>query len=211
MRAGPMRILGVADIPVLLRDNEIDTSLVPEVDLILSCGDLPYEYLSSLAKAFRAPLYYVRGNHDIRTLPEGCLLSSGCMEIDRRVVDFEGATLLGIGGSQWYNGGENQYTEIQMKRILRKIKRNLRKNLPIHIVITHSPPRRINDREDFCHRGFKTYRSLIEKYKPRFFLHGHIHQHFSDPGERISIHRETNVINCCGYHYFELPIDETVT
>ena len=35
-----------------------------EYDLMLSCGDLKAEYLSFLATLGRAPLYYVRGNHD---------------------------------------------------------------------------------------------------------------------------------------------------
>jgi uncharacterized protein len=210
MRAGPMRILGVSDIPALLRDNDIDTSVAPEVDLIVSCGDLPYDYLVSLAKAFHAPLYYVKGNHDIRPLPKECSISDGCMEIDRRVVAFEGITLLGISGCQWYNGGENQYTEAQMKRIFRGIKRDLRKRSVIDIVGTHAPPRKIHDKEDTCHRGFKTYRALIEKYKPRYFLHGHIHQLFSEPSQRVSIHHGTKVINCCGYHYLEIAADELV-
>ena len=50
-------------------------TLLQDVDLILSCGDLPPEYLSRLVNCFKAPLYYVRGNHDIRydeKPPEGC-------------------------------------------------------------------------------------------------------------------------------------------
>ena len=46
-----------------------------EYDLMLSCGDLKAEYLSFLATLGRAPLYYVRGNHDgnyDRRPPEGC-------------------------------------------------------------------------------------------------------------------------------------------
>ena len=35
-----------------------------QIDAIVGCGDLEPEYLDFLADAFRAPLLYVRGNHD---------------------------------------------------------------------------------------------------------------------------------------------------
>ena len=64
-----------------------------EYDLMLSCGDLKAEYLSFLATLGRAPLYYVRGNHDgnyDRRPPEGC----DCIE-DKLVV-FNGLRIAGL-------------------------------------------------------------------------------------------------------------------
>src|SRR5947207_13754792 len=34
------------------------------VDLVLSCGDLPYSYLDYIVSMLDVPLYGVRGNHD---------------------------------------------------------------------------------------------------------------------------------------------------
>ena len=70
-----MKILAVSDVvkPILFRHSDADP--FADVDLILSCGDLPPEYLSRLVNAFKAPLYYVHGNHDIRydrKPPAGC-------------------------------------------------------------------------------------------------------------------------------------------
>ena len=70
-----MKILSVSDVvkPGLLQHSNSDS--FADVDLILSCGDLPPEYLSRLVNSFKAPLYYVRGNHDIRydeKPPQGC-------------------------------------------------------------------------------------------------------------------------------------------
>jgi len=70
-----MKILSVSDVvkPILFQ-HSADSSFA-NVDLIISCGDLPTEYLSRLTHSFNAPLYYVRGNHDIRydeKPPAGC-------------------------------------------------------------------------------------------------------------------------------------------
>ena len=70
-----MKILSVSDVvkPRLLQHS--DSGSLANVDLILSCGDLPPQYLSRLVNFYKAPLYYVRGNHDIRydlKAPEGC-------------------------------------------------------------------------------------------------------------------------------------------
>lgn len=199
-----MRILTVADIPVLARDGLVLTEDVPPVDLVLSCGDLDYSYLRDLSAVFDAPLYYVKGNHDLRTAEAEGEIHDGCFNIHGKVVVYGGLRILGIEGSMWYNGGDNQYTEGQVKRILRQIKTDLRGKVPIDIVLTHAPPRHIHDREDLCHRGFTHYRRFIERYNPRFFVHGHVHDSFSCPEERITLYRRTTVINACGYHILEV-------
>ena len=61
-----MKILSVSDRVVSTLYDNFDAERFPKVDLILSCGDLPPEYLSYLVSSFNAPLYYVRGNHYIR-------------------------------------------------------------------------------------------------------------------------------------------------
>jgi len=73
--------------------------------------------------------------------------------------------------------------------------------------MTHAPPRYIHDAEDRCHRGFKSFRWLIDKYSPRFFIHGHIHANFAKPSQRITVVNHTKVINVYGYHVFD--IDDT--
>jgi len=61
-----IKILSVSDIVEPMVDRRVDSDLFKDIDLIVSCGDLPPEYLSRLVHFFKAPLYYVRGNHDIR-------------------------------------------------------------------------------------------------------------------------------------------------
>ena len=61
-----MRILSVSDYVVSALYDNFEVERFPKIDLILSCGDLPPEYLSNLYTSFNVPLYYVCGNHDIR-------------------------------------------------------------------------------------------------------------------------------------------------
>ena len=202
-----MRILTVSDIvePTLYR--QFDAARFGQIDLVISCGDLPPEYLEFLVGAFGVPLYYVRGNHDLRyaNKPPG-----GGSNIHCRMVEFRGMRFMGLEGSRWYNGGPFQYTEKQMRSIIRNLRLKLWWRGGIDIVVTHAPPRHVHDAEDRCHKGFNSFRWLIERYAPAYFLHGHIHAHFEDPAERISVVNTTRVINSCGYHILEIGDDDVV-
>lgn len=78
------------------------------------------------------------------------------------------------------------------------------------MVITHAPPRHIHDAEDLCHRGFRCFRWLIDRYSPSYFIHGHIHRHFNDPSERMTVVGKTKVINTYGYHIFDIEHEKMV-
>lgn len=202
-----MKILTVSDRVESILYDRFDEGQFPGVNLILSCGDLPPEYLSSLAASFSVPLYYVLGNHDIRFDSK---LPGGCIDLHAKLVNFQGINILGLEGSHWYNGGPHQYTEGQMRKIVKSIRaRNWRKG-GIDIIITHAPPRHIHDAEDQCHKGFKIYQWLIDHYSPRYFIHGHIHVNFNDPSQRISIVNKTKVINSYGYYLFEIADEQIV-
>lgn len=76
-----MRILVIADIESKALWDYFDKSMLENVDLIVSCGDLNPKYLSFLATFTKAPVIYVRGNHDANyemTPPDGCI----CIEDD---------------------------------------------------------------------------------------------------------------------------------
>ena len=196
----PMKILAVSDFIEPLHSDLLESSTLSDVELILSCGDLPPDYLSALSKAFGAPLYYIRGNHDIRYESSP---PKNCFDIHAQVVSFGERTILGLGGSHWYNGRPLQYTEAQMHQIVRFLRLRLRRYAGLDIVVAHAPPRHIHDAEDPCHRGFQVFRRLIDRYQPKYFLHGHIHRRFDDPGQRITRIGQTRVINCSGYYIFE--------
>ena len=91
-----------------------------------------------------------------------------------------------------------------MKTHIRRLRPAIWWRRGVDVVITHAPPRGIHDGEDLCHQGFTCFRWLIRKYRPRIFLHGHIHAYFRDASERTSIIDTTQVINTYGYHVLEI-------
>lgn len=196
-----MKILAVSDyVAPALYDN-FKPECFQGLDLIISCGDLPPEYLTFLAFKINVPLFYVKGNHDIRYDSKH---PGGCIHLDSKIFKYKGLRIMGFDGSRWYNGNVNQFTESQMRKKIRKMRLKLWWNKGVDIIITHAPPRFINDAEDLCHRGFKSFLPLIEKYSPLYFLHGHIHMNFTDHSQRITIVNKTKVINACGYYIFEI-------
>ncbi len=196
-----MKVLTVSDLVSPVLYPRFDQGRFPDVDLILSCGDLPPEYLTFLVSVFDAPMYYVRGNHDLRYREKP---PSGGINLHGNLLHFKGLRIMGFEGSRWYNGGPMQYTEQQMRRTVGKIRPLLWWNRGVDIVVTHAPPRHIHDAEDLCHRGFQTFRQLIDRYQPGYFFHGHVHAVFDNPSERITIINKTNVVNCCGYYFLDI-------
>lgn len=191
-----MKILTVSDRvePILLEQGRANPAA--GVALILACGDLPPEYLTRLTATLGAPLYYIKGNHDIRY---GNSPPAGCRHIHARIAHYRGLRILGLDGSRWYNGGPNQYTDSEMKWIVWRLNPLLWWNRGVDIVITHAPPRHVHDAQDRCHKGFKSFHPLIRRFSPKYFIHGHIHANFNDPAERETTINRTRVINSYGY------------
>lgn len=192
-----MRILIVSDIVVPELSGRFDLDPFKDVALAISCGDLPPEYLVGIHHRLNVPLYFVRGNHDIRYQGAPPV---GCVDIHRRWILFDGLRIMGLEGSRWYNGGPIQYRESQMRRMIWRMTPTLWVKGGVDLVVTHAPPRHVHDAEDLCHRGFKSYLKLIDRFRPRYFIHGHIHAHFTDATQRVTRIGTTQVINAVGYH-----------
>lgn len=197
-----MKILTISDFIDARLAYGADFSRFLKIDLILSCGDLAPEYLAFIKDRLNAPLYYVRGNHDIRYEASP---PRGCRDIDGRVIRFGGLRILGLEGSRWYNGKPIQYTDDRMRRKIRKLGLKLWWRGGIDIVISHAPPRGVHDAEDLCHRGFRSFLPVIRRYSPAYWIHGHIHKHFDEPAQRVTRYLNTRVINTCGYTILEIP------
>ena len=202
-----MKVLTVSDkVETILYDN-FQIEQFPGIELILACGDLPKEYLSFLVSMFNVPLFYIKGNHDLR--PDG-YKPGGCIDVNEKLVVHKGIRILGFQGSHWYNGEPNQYTERQMRRKIQKMRLKLWWHKGFDIVITHAPARHIHDKDDPCHRGFQCFRDLIERYAPGYFLHGHMHLNYTYDAPRMTEVNDTKVINSYGYYIFEIKTSQRV-
>ena len=172
------------------------------IDLILSAGDLKAEYLSFLVTMANRPLLYVHGNHDggyAQRPPEGCRC------IDGKLVTVGGLRILGLGGSALYNGGPHQYTEKQMRRRIDRLRLKLALAGGVDIVLTHAPVRGFGDEDNMTHRGFEAFLPLLDKYRPRYLVHGHIHQRYGVNRPRCYQYNETTIVNATGRYILEIP------
>ena len=61
----------------------------------------------------------------------------------------------------------------------------------------------LNDGEDLCHTGFDAFNGLMDKYKPRYFVHGHIHMTYGQDIPRLSSYGDTQVINAYESYTFD--------
>lgn len=198
-----MRILVLADHESKALYEYYEPGKLKDIDLIVSCGDLRANYLSFFATFSRAPVLYVRGNHDGRydeKPPEGCI----CIEDD--IYVFRGVRIMGLGGSMEYiPGADNQYTEARMRRRIRKLWWRLKRSKGIDIFVSHAPAYQLNDMEDLPHRGFCCFRSLLETYAPKYFVHGHVHANYGGKFKRLDQYGDTIVVNAYEQFVIEYP------
>jgi uncharacterized protein len=196
-----LKILAVSDFIDKSLTQMVENKTLEPVDLIVSCGDMAPEYLIFLKNKLEKPLFYVKGNHDIRYDPSNLL---GCENIHAKLIRFKTLNILGLEGSIWYSGGINQYTDKQMDKIIFRLWFSLWRKGGVNIVVTHAPPRDVHDGPDHCHTGFDSFVKLIKKKKPDYFIHGHIHKEFNNIEQRTTMVNSTKVINTCGFTILKL-------
>lgn len=200
-----MKILTVSDEECPALWDYYVPGRLKEYDLIISCGDLKSEYLSFLVTMARCPVLYVHGNHDTYYLkypPEGC----DC--IDDRLLIYNGVRILGLGGCLRYHPGLFQYTEWQMRRRIRRLRRAIRRAGGVDIVVTHAPAEGLGDDTDPAHRGFAALRTFLDTYHPKYMLHGHVHLRYGMDKVRERSYNGTTIINATERYVLEIPEGE---
>ena len=197
-----MKVLVVADEESRYYYDCYQPGRLDGIDLIISCGDLSRTYLEFLVTLGNCPLLYVRGNHDDTFAdhpPEGCVC------IEDTVFLYRGIRFAGLGGSYRYRpDGIYMYTEKQMARRIRKLWWKIRKNKGIDVLVTHAPAFGLGDLDTLPHRGFRCFLKFLEKYRPRYMLHGHVHRNY---GFKIPVTQKylgTTIINACGAYVLDL-------
>ncbi len=209
-----MKVLAIAD--------EVDQRLYgpvlkqrfSDVSLVLSCGDLPIYYLEFIVSTLNVPLLYVRGNHaphQVSSSGEVKMEPEGCINIDGRVVKERGLLIAGLEGSMRYSDGPNQYGDNEMwikaLRLVPRLWLNKRRyGRYLDILVTHAAPLGIQDAEDLCHRGFRAFVPFLERFRPRYMLHGHIHAYTPSVVTETQ-YRDTLVLNAFRHRVVDIPDD----
>ena len=196
-----MKILLVSDVECKALWDYWQPGRSGSPDLIISCGDLKASYLEFLVTMECKPLFYVPGNHDSAYEAHP---PEGCDSIDGQLVTFGGLRILGLGGCMRYNPGSNQYTENEMRERIRKLRYRLWRAKGADIIVTHAPVRGFGDASDLCHTGFECFKELIDKYHPRYLIHGHVHQSYSHEVIREHEYHGTKIINAGERYMLEI-------
>jgi Icc-related predicted phosphoesterase len=181
-----------------------------DVDMVVSCGDVPYYYLEYVVSMLNVPALFVHGNHDQpehtangRIITEPC----GWINLDGRVINTKGVLLGGLEGSIRYKPHvPYQYTEREMVYKVWRMTPTLLMNRIfqgrcLDILVTHAPPLGIHDGEDWPHRGFNAFLTLMTRFRPRYLLHGHKHIYGTDTWQTDYL--DTQVINVYPYRVIE--------
>lgn len=187
-----------------------------DVDLIVSCGDLPHGYLDYIVTLSGKPMYFVYGNHDrdfeYTETGKRHLESFGGESLDMQsIVTPQGLILAGLEGSIRYDpNSDHQYTQGQMRRralqlSMKLIRNRVRYGRYLDVLVTHSPPFGINDGPDAAHVGFHAFNFLMRRFKPRLLLHGHKHVYTgAAPSTQVGA---TRVVNVFPYQLIELEYE----
>ncbi len=223
-RTPPIRLLCIADdVDPLVYSNGIEQRFA-HVDIILSAGDLYFNYYNYIVTMLNKPLYFVFGNHNLKFLShyrksmqnivycndESQKTVSGGIYVGGRVLHLKEHKLIiaGLGGCKRYSNGANQFSEYQMLWKILLLTPRMLWNRIFHgryldILLTHAAPKGINDRNDPCHKGFKVFLWFMKLFKPKYLLHGHIHL-YDINSPRIAEYKNTKVINI--YSRYELEL-----
>jgi len=207
----PTKVLAISDQVVPIIESPRIRERFGDVAMVLGCGDLPYLYMEYVATMLSLPCLYVHGNHDHpQHLSNGQVLTDpgGWENMDGRVVQVKGWLVGGLEGSRRYRPkAPYQYTEQEIRyKIWRMgfsmLLNRLRNGRYLDILITHAPPCGIHDAEDACHQGFQALLNFMERFRPRYLLHGHVHRYADQ--EWQTQYLDTEVINVFPSRVIEL-------
>ncbi len=203
-----MRVLTVSDQVSEQLNSPALQQVARDVKLILSCGDLPSDYLEYMVSTLNVPLFYVMGNHGgaggDKPEPEGA------ENVDGRVVESQGLLIAGLEGSLRYNDRPRyQYTENEMRAKIARLSPALMLNRVrygryLDILMTHAPPFQIHDGTDLAHRGFESFLWFVDHYQPRYLIHGHMHL-YDNREPTVTQRGNTTIVNTYGYRILDIP------
>lgn len=218
-----MKILCVSDqIDPLVYSSNIKERY-KDIDLVISAGDLPMEYLDFIVSSLNKPVFFVFGNHNLNeyelyhkidyTRQTGdnyqsqTRMSHGTTYLGFKTYREGNLLIAGVSGSIRYNAGLNQFTDSQMKLKLlglvpALLLNKLRYGRYLDILVTHAAPEGIHDKPDACHKGFASFLWFMKKFKPRFLIHGHIHL-YDLQDIRVSRYHDTTVINAYSHYILD--------
>ena len=176
-----MKILAIADRPPskpiyeIMKDN-------PNIDLIVTLGDLDFMILRELKNITHIPKLGVYGNHCSMNYFEDL----GIINMHLNTFEYGGYLFGGFEGCVRYKEDSNSalYTQEEATELMKDFPR-------VDILLCHAPPRGVNDEESISHQGFDAFSLYCQKNKPQYLFHGHT---YPKKEELITKYYETEII-----------------
>ncbi|RRR70714.1 MAG: metallophosphoesterase [Candidatus Viridilinea halotolerans] len=208
-----MQILTISDeiVPAIYSLNL--KQRLPQVHCVFSCGDLPYYYIEFVLTTLQVPCFFVFGNHDGQQyLESGEVLTAprGAVNVEGRVVRYAGLSIAGLGGSLRYKSdGEHMYSDAEMMRrawrlVPMMLFHKYRYGRYLDVLLTHAPPLGIHNGPSYPHRGLAAFLWLMDRFRPRYLIHGHVHPSYGYNSGIESVYGATTVLNTAGYRVLEV-------
>jgi uncharacterized protein len=173
-----MRLLVVADTTPRLGVGLADYVAAHDIDAVITVGDLTRFDLEGIDRV-SVPTLGVYGNHcDGRYLKE---LGINNLHLRKAVVG--GLSFTGLQGCVRYKPGTTDilYTQRQYRWLVKMLR-------SADVLVTHSPPRGINDHADPAHVGIDALRKWLDRFQPRVLIHGHTY-----PSQPVTSYGHTRV------------------
>ena len=159
-------------------------------DLVIICGDItqfgPEDVAINILNQIKVKTLAIHGNIDTDEVLKA-IEKSNAVNIHLKKIIFNNFSFIGLGGD---------IKSLFKTKIYIKVNENF-KTLDdaideSTILVTHIPPYGLQDKIFIgFHAGSKLIRNIIDKYKPRLVLCGHIHE---NPG--FIKYKKTIIINC---------------
>jgi Icc-related predicted phosphoesterase len=188
-----MKLLVIADRPPI-----DDSKIVAEqnnVDLVVTLGDLDGASLAALKGITNIPKIGVYGNHC-----SGKYFGDvGITNMHMMTWEYKGVKFGGFQGSLRYKKDPQaiMYTQEEAEHLFT--------HFPyVDVLLTHSPPYGIHDEpNDPTHEGLIAIRNYIDKYHPKFVLHGHV---YVSPDIKRTQYNGTEIIFVYRQHVVEIAV-----
>ena len=87
---------------------------------------------------------------------------------------------------------------------IRRLRWTIRRHRGFDILVTHAPMRGVNDLDTPAHRGFECFSALIDRWQPKWFLHGHVHLNYGMNLPRKAERGQTQIVNAYEYQVIEI-------
>jgi uncharacterized protein len=173
-----LRLLVIADIPPKLGMGIPDYVAAHDVDAVVTAGDLTRYDLAGV-ESLSVPVLGVYGNHC-----DGKYLKDlGIRNLHLKKAVIGGVSFTGLQGCVRYKPGTTDvlYTQWQYQWLVRRLR-------SADVLVTHCPPRGINDHEDAAHIGIDALRKWLDRVQPRVLIHGHTY-----PSQPVTSYGRTRI------------------